>query len=178
MHGSRISARKMLFVFGMSFRIAAVVVAFSNYALAQFFSLATDADGSRLCFATPLRQKNTAQPTYGKLFRMDSSGLKLQESRIVQPPEPVPSTSPWWTGVESLQAIGFKYYPDKECRWLGISRRDASQVWPNTVCGVLARRALAHARGAAPTKFRPIPLDAEAICQLILIELLHKMQPT
>src|SRR6266853_1420406 len=81
----------MLFVFGMILRIAAVVVAFSNYALAQFFSLATNADGSRVYFATPLRQKNTAQPTYGKLFRMDSSGLNLQESRIVQPPEPVPS---------------------------------------------------------------------------------------
>jgi len=67
--GTRISATKMLLVIGMILRIAAVVVAFSNYALAQFFSLATGADGSRLYFATPLRQKNTVQPTYGKLFR-------------------------------------------------------------------------------------------------------------
>jgi len=69
----------MLFVSGMIPRIATVVVAFSSCAVAQFFSLATDASGSRLYFATPLRQKNTAQPAYGKVFRMDSSGLSMQE---------------------------------------------------------------------------------------------------
>jgi len=42
--GTRISATKMLLVIGMILRIAAVVVAFSNYALAQFFSLATGTD--------------------------------------------------------------------------------------------------------------------------------------
>jgi hypothetical protein len=39
---------------------------FSIAAFAQLFSLATPADGSRVYFATPLRQKNTNQPAWGK----------------------------------------------------------------------------------------------------------------
>jgi hypothetical protein len=39
---------------------------------AQFFGLATAADGSRVYFATPLRQKNTTLPQHGKLFQVDS----------------------------------------------------------------------------------------------------------
>jgi uncharacterized protein (TIGR03437 family) len=58
---------------------------------AQFSSLSTTADGSRVYFATPLRQKNTNQPNYGKLFRYDEGGLALQETRTEIAPAPVPS---------------------------------------------------------------------------------------
>jgi hypothetical protein len=61
--------------------------------MAQFFSLATTGDGSRLYFATPVRQKDTTtpQPDWGKLFRIDVGGLSLQESRAYQPPQLVPA---------------------------------------------------------------------------------------
>ncbi len=54
---------------------------------AQFSGLATPGDGSRVYFATPLRQKNTVQPWYGKVFQVDSAGLQLVLSReVVAPP--------------------------------------------------------------------------------------------
>jgi hypothetical protein len=44
-------------------------------------------------FATALRQKNTTQPVYGKLFTLDPAGLKLFLSRDAQiPPAPAPGT--------------------------------------------------------------------------------------
>jgi hypothetical protein len=49
-------------------RLVAILLVFSASTLTQFFSLATIGDGS----ATSLRQKNTPQRTYGKLFRIDS----------------------------------------------------------------------------------------------------------
>jgi hypothetical protein len=57
---------------------------------AQFSSLATPADGSRVYFATELRQKNTNQPLYGKLYSVDATGLKLFLSRDAQIPTPPP----------------------------------------------------------------------------------------
>ena len=62
-------------------------------AIAQFSGLATPGDGSRVYFATVLRQKNTIQPVYGKLFTVDPAGLKLFLSRDAQiPPAPAPGT--------------------------------------------------------------------------------------
>src|SRR5450432_541468 len=62
-------------------------------AIAQFSGLATPGDGSRVYFATALRQKNTTQPVYGKLFTLDPAGLKLFLSRDAQiPPAPAPGT--------------------------------------------------------------------------------------
>jgi uncharacterized protein (TIGR03437 family) len=56
----------------------------------QFFGLATPADGSRVYFATTLRQKNTTQPLWGKLFQVDASGLQLITVRDeVDPPTPI-----------------------------------------------------------------------------------------
>jgi hypothetical protein len=72
-------------------RLLLLMSGFSVSACAQFFGLATPADGSRVYFATPLRQKDTTQPTYGKLFQVDDSGLKLVLARdIVTPPPSVP----------------------------------------------------------------------------------------
>jgi hypothetical protein len=78
---------------------------------AQFFGLATPADGSRIYFATPLRQKNTTQPIYGKLFRVDSSGLQLLLSRNEQIPPPPPppqavQTNPYDMVAASVSADG------------------------------------------------------------------------
>jgi uncharacterized protein (TIGR03437 family) len=58
----------------------------------QFFGLATPADGSRVYFTTTLRQKDTTQPNYGKLFQVDASGLQLVLSRNVVPP-PTPTSN-------------------------------------------------------------------------------------
>jgi hypothetical protein len=70
-------------------RLLLLLAGFSASAFAQFFSLTTPADGSRVYFATPLRQKDTTQPTYGKLFHVDDSGLKLFLARdVVHPPPP------------------------------------------------------------------------------------------
>jgi uncharacterized protein (TIGR03437 family) len=71
------------------FRCLLFIGVFSVSACAQFFGLATPADGSSVYFATPLRQKDSTQPTYGKLFQVDDSGLKLVLARdIVNPPAP------------------------------------------------------------------------------------------
>lgn len=69
-------------------RVAALFPFLVLCARAQFFGLATPGDGSTLYFATPLQQKNTTQPDYGKLFRFDASGLNLQESLPYQPLPP------------------------------------------------------------------------------------------
>ncbi|SPF43970.1 exported hypothetical protein [Candidatus Sulfopaludibacter sp. SbA4] len=55
----------------------------SACAFAQFSSLSTPGDGSVLFFATPLAEKNTAEPAYGKIFQFDSSGLHLLYSRDI-----------------------------------------------------------------------------------------------
>lgn len=73
--------------------IFAAVVFVCN-ASAQFFSLATTNNGAVLYFATPLRLKNTMQTTSGKLFRLDKSGLSIQEMRAEQVPEPIPPGPP------------------------------------------------------------------------------------
>jgi uncharacterized protein (TIGR03437 family) len=59
------------------FRLLLLTLTISFPALAQFAGLATPADGSRVYFATPLRQKNTSQSTIGKIFVIDSTGLRL-----------------------------------------------------------------------------------------------------
>jgi len=76
----------------MSLRLVAAFPLFATCAWGQFFGLATPADGLRLYFATPLRQKNTTQQDYGKLFRIDAGGLALQESIPYQAP---PATGPF-----------------------------------------------------------------------------------
>lgn len=45
-------------------------------ALAQFQSLSTPDDGSRLYFTTRLRQTGTDQPAYGKMFLADDRGVR------------------------------------------------------------------------------------------------------
>ena len=77
------------------FRLFAFSLAICVSGNAQFSSLATPADGSRVYFATVLRQRNTPQPAYGKLFSVDSAGLKLFLSRDAQiPTSPPPGTFP------------------------------------------------------------------------------------
>ncbi len=73
---------------------------------AQFSGLATNSDGSRVYFATGLRQKNTTQSTFGKIFAVDSTGLKLFLSREAQiPTPPPPGTFPIpLTNAYNLQA--------------------------------------------------------------------------
>jgi uncharacterized protein (TIGR03437 family) len=70
-------------------RLLLLLAGFSLPACAQFFGLATPADGSRVYFATPLRQKDTTQPTYGKLFQVDDSGLQLFLMRYFVRPAPL-----------------------------------------------------------------------------------------
>ena len=70
-------------------RLLLLTAGFSLPACGQFFGLATPADGSRVYFATPLRQKDTTQPTYGKLFQMDDSGLQLFLARNFVRPAPL-----------------------------------------------------------------------------------------
>lgn len=59
----------------------AIAAGLPGTAAGQFFGLATPADGSQIYFVTPLSQRNTNQSRWGKLFEIDSSGLKLKESR-------------------------------------------------------------------------------------------------
>jgi uncharacterized protein (TIGR03437 family) len=66
-----------------AFRLLLAVAAVSNGALAQFSSLSAPVDGSAVYFATPLHEKNTAEPAYGKIFRVDASGLHLLFSREI-----------------------------------------------------------------------------------------------
>jgi uncharacterized protein (TIGR03437 family) len=67
-------------------RILSIILVFQSFAAAQFFGLATPANGSAVYFATPLPQKDTTQSTYGKIFRADASGLHLVLSRDRTPP--------------------------------------------------------------------------------------------
>jgi len=90
-------------------RLIASTLAISFCTHAQFFGLATPADGARVYFATPLRQKNTTQPNWGKLFAVDSSGLTLLLTRDQQvPPSPQVSlvTNPYDIFAASLSADG------------------------------------------------------------------------
>jgi uncharacterized protein (TIGR03437 family) len=72
-------------------RAFCILIALTVPMRAQFFGLATPADGSTVYFATTLRLKNTTQPDYGKLFRVDAGRLSLQESRSYQAAAPLPS---------------------------------------------------------------------------------------
>jgi hypothetical protein len=63
-----------------------LTLAFAISACAQFFGLATPAAGSRVYFATTLRQKNSMQPIWGKFFQVDASGLNLALVRDQQVP--------------------------------------------------------------------------------------------
>ena len=65
------------------FRALLIAALISTCAFAQFSSLATPRDGSVLYFSTQLKEKNTAQPVYGKIFRSDPSGLQLLYSRNI-----------------------------------------------------------------------------------------------
>jgi len=62
---------------------------------AQFFGLATPADGSRVYFATPSRMKGSGQNPYGKIFQYDVNGLRLVAARD---PDPPPSGTPPFGG--------------------------------------------------------------------------------
>jgi hypothetical protein len=79
--------------FGVMVRMTVALLSICFCAKGQFSGLATPGDGSRVYFATTLRQKNTTQPTYGKLFQVDSSGLKLLLSRdeVIPPPSQNPA---------------------------------------------------------------------------------------
>jgi uncharacterized protein (TIGR03437 family) len=72
-------------------RAFCILIALAVPTRAQFFGLATPADGSTVYFATPLRLKDTVQPDYGKLFRVAAGRLNLQESRPYQAAAPLPS---------------------------------------------------------------------------------------
>jgi uncharacterized protein (TIGR03437 family) len=85
-------------------RLLLLIAGFSVSACAQFFGLATPADGSRVYFATPLRQKDTTQTTYGKLFQVDDSGLKLVLARDKVSPGPAYPGAGYLTNAYDLVA--------------------------------------------------------------------------
>ena len=62
-------------------RVLFLAIGISAPAYAQFFGLATPADGTRVYFTTPSRQKDTAQSPYGKLFQYGPTGLQLTLAR-------------------------------------------------------------------------------------------------
>lgn len=57
----------------------------SATAWAQFYSLATPADGSAVYFTTSLRLKGTFEPLSGKVFRADQNGVRLAVGRELRP---------------------------------------------------------------------------------------------
>lgn len=64
-------------------RVVLLGIGASAYTFAQFSSLSTPRDGSVLYFSTQLKEKNTAEPVYGKIFQVDSSGPQLLYSRDI-----------------------------------------------------------------------------------------------
>lgn len=95
------------------FRLTVLSLAICVSGSAQFSGLATPADGSRVYFATVLRQKNTPQPAYGKLFSVDSAGLKLflfRDAQIPTPPPPgtfpIPLTNAYNLKAASISSDG------------------------------------------------------------------------
>src|SRR5215471_3419923 len=74
-------------------RAALIFLFFCLCVHAQFPGLATPTDGKRVYFATTLRQRNTTQPTHGKLFQVDLSGLQSFFSRdeVIPPPRVNPA---------------------------------------------------------------------------------------
>lgn len=100
-------------------------------ALAQFESLSTPYDGSRLYFTSRLRQSGTDQPSWGKMFLADSQGIRplLVEERV-------------WTATPSWgRAAGTSNYYDVfgaeissgETRLAAMTRRDC--VGSTGLCG-------------------------------------------
>ena len=81
----------------MRWTIALVVsIAMPNCGLAQFFGMATPADGSRVLFSTPSRVKGSGQNPYGKIFQYGTNGLQLVAARD---PVPIPDLTPSFTGA-------------------------------------------------------------------------------
>jgi uncharacterized protein (TIGR03437 family) len=63
-------------------RLAAILIAGGiATANAQFFGLATPADGSRVYFASPLRERGSTQATWGKLFEIERPCFPLNGPR-------------------------------------------------------------------------------------------------
>jgi uncharacterized protein (TIGR03437 family) len=73
--------------------LLAVSVLATPTAHAQFSGLTTTNDGSRLFFASPLRQRGTDQGLWSKIFRIDATGAALVAS--VAPDSPGPPTNPY-----------------------------------------------------------------------------------
>lgn len=78
--------------------IAAAALLSSLPAWGQFASLSTDYTGSLLYFVTKLTQAGTSQPKYGKLFLLDSEGLRPAAvfERVWYP-----SSVPIWRGTSN-----------------------------------------------------------------------------
>jgi hypothetical protein len=70
---------------------------------AQFFGLATPADGTRVYFTTPSRQKDTAQNPYGKVSQYGPTGLQLTLSRdpVGNPPALLSNAYDLWASDAS-----------------------------------------------------------------------------
>lgn len=90
--------------------LGCIVFVFTPVATAQFESLATTDDGSVLYFATNLRQKNTAQTFYGKIFKVDSAGIQMYAAR--EKVEPPPLTQPVPGGFRGLSNYYWLSTPD------------------------------------------------------------------
>jgi hypothetical protein len=75
--------------------IAAAALVSSLPALGQFGSLTTDYTGSQLFFVTKLSQVGTSQPNHGKLFLLDSEGLR--PAAVIERVQ-YPSLAPIWRG--------------------------------------------------------------------------------
>ena len=111
---------------------------------AQFYNLATTADGSVLAFSSSLTMRGYSQYGWAKLFRIDGAGLSLWEQRQRVAPSP---DDPGMTNYYRME--GAEFSADGSVRAL-ITGRDC--YYPGSSC---LTRAKSH------SEFRGIPERAD-----------------
>lgn len=87
---------------------ALLVMLVPGLAIAQFGSFATNGDGSVLYFSSDLVLRDAQDPEHGKIYRVDSSGVKLvfKRERIDPPPPSSPGDrSPRFTNPYHMYAV-------------------------------------------------------------------------
>jgi hypothetical protein len=100
--------------------IAAALVS-SLPAVGQFSSLTTDYTGSRLFFVTRLTQIGTSQPTHGKLFLLDSEGLR--PAAVIERVW-YPSSVPIWRGTSNHYDVNAVHLASDGSRVAFSARRE------------------------------------------------------